>query len=126
MKKNNLLTILFSSFIAFASCNQKEQVPGPQGPAGKDAINLIIKKDGYAKGKMFVTDQQGEDSLVGDFNYEYIAEPFVQSKYVKGDNGSFDIFRGDSTMDQSYFNLYCYSAPSQTAPEQAYIDFFLL
>ncbi|WP_028979040.1 hypothetical protein [Sporocytophaga myxococcoides] len=123
MKKNKLLAILFSAFIAFGSCNQKEQVPGPQGPPGKDAINPFIKKEGFVKGKMYVTDEQGADSLVGDFNYEYTTEPFVQSKYIKGENGSFNIVRSDSSMIRNNFNLTSYKSPILGPSEIAIVNF---
>lgn len=124
MKKNNSLTFLFAAFIAFASCNQKEQVPGPQGPAGKDAVNQIVKKEGFVKGKMYVTDLQGKDSLVGDFNYEYTTEPFVQSQYVKGENGSFKIVRTDNTLNMNTFALSSFSSPTQGIPPFTVIEFF--
>ncbi|MBO9698659.1 MAG: hypothetical protein J7604_00550 [Sporocytophaga sp.] len=117
MKKNKFSTILFAAFIAFASCNQKEQVPGPQGPAGKDALSLLLRKDGFIRGNIYITNQLGEDSLISDFNYEYTsALANNQSFYTKGENASFFIARSDSTVSKRYFKFQGRTDLSQGSP----------
>ncbi|WP_028979041.1 hypothetical protein [Sporocytophaga myxococcoides] len=124
MKKYQLFTILFALAISIYSCGKKDPIPGPQGPAGKDLNINSNLKDGYVKGKLYSTGKDGKDTLLGEFNYQYLLSTDASS-YKRGNSPYISITRQDSAEVGS--NFYLYSNIDITAdtikPEQTFINF---
>jgi len=107
MKKYQLYTILITLIISLYSCKDKDPIPRPQGPAGK-GINLYpYLKDGHVKGKVYSTGMDGKDTLLAEFDYQYLYSN-EGSSYKKGAYPSLSIIRQDSAEDGNLFYLYSY------------------
>lgn len=111
MRKINLLTVIFAGLLAISSCSKKEQIPGPQGPPGKDAQDRRFQKEGFIKGSIYQKDKNGEYSLLSDFNYEFTNEERSISSFVKGNPPYFKILRTDSTFN-NFMILSSYTDPT--------------
>lgn len=107
MKKYQLFISLIALITTLYSCNDKDPIPGPQGPAGKSVNLNPYLKDGYVKGKIYSTGNDGKDTLIGEFNYQYIYSN-QSSSYKRGNDPFLSIVRQDSAEDGNLFYLYSY------------------
>ncbi|MBO9698658.1 MAG: hypothetical protein J7604_00545 [Sporocytophaga sp.] len=107
MKRNQILIILLTIVSSLYSCKDKDPIPGPQGPAGKDINMYPYTKDGSVKGKLYSTGKDGKDTLLGEFNYQYIFESNA-SLYERGRNPNVTIIRRDSVKGGNIFILSSY------------------
>lgn len=129
MKNYHFISLIFTILVIISSCKKEDPIPGPQGPAGRSMEEkaTAYSKEGFVKGKVYSTDRNGADTLLGDFNYQYIFGSKRTAIY-KGWGESyphFNIVREDSAEYGNFFYLICYADPILEGfnSENTYINF---
>lgn len=100
MKKINLLSVVFASFLIISSaCSKKDPVPGP---AGQDAL----KKEGVISGKIYKLNSAGTaDTLLGTFAYENFESLDDASYTLYSESRGINLYRRGAKESQDYFEL---------------------